>query len=596
MAGALDENLRGMTHWLRQIVTEKNCIIFLSVLFLILAAFVIIEPYDPMYGDKADATTNIIWTQNYSKGIYHIPFDDWDFGITQSVVIEYDGQYTVVNEKGPGHSMMIVPFYLLGAEILFGLLMTLLATVATYMLGKRLFNWRVGFIASAMILTNATVIVMWHRFYWTDAATMHLFILSLWLLVEANYRYNGKILNPKEARPAEFKDKLLAVGLGALSGLAFGASVSTRYPTAILIIALLAYLFIFYLLRAWPYLKKKKITSAAKSSAGLWLLLLVFFLGLICILYPLTQYNAEYFGGAFNSGYDATPLSSFNPMDGIDARNTTESWSGDLAEGVVNAAGNFVKLLPTLIKRLPLILFLPLGIWFTRRHPFAFVLLLIIAINFFTYMSLAWVDMYARLSFFQIMWEPRYFLPALPAICLLGAVGIDRLVKWRQYRPSQSTEDTASEKKETRLIAGAFIIVGILLLCGLAPAASYFMTDGAEMGRPPGPGPVGGDVVVVTTDQLLKDSFTFDGRFVRIEDASIVNIRRGDPFIRSNGVDDDRAIPISFRDWPPMEIPPFQNGQTVEVQGLFMTIITPEGPRHIINVKYETQDYFRIMP
>jgi hypothetical protein len=579
------------------------------------------KPYDPLYLDKADASTNVIWTENYSHGIYHIPFDEWEFGPTQSVVIEYNGEYTVVNEKGPGHAMMLVPFHLLGFEFIFGLLMVGLAVFATYMLGKRLFSCRVGFIAAALVLTNATVIVMWHRYYWTDASTMHLFILSFWLMVEAVYRYNGRSMNPREVKPVEIKERLIALGLGALSGLTFGASVSTRYPTGILVIALAAFPIVFFVMKVWLELKDRKMSAAIKDSVGARLLLIAFILGLVIVLYPLMQYNTEYFGGPLNSGYDATPLSSFDPIEGIAPRNSIESWSGNLGEGVINAGSNFIKLLPILIMRIPILLFVPLGIWFLRKRPIVIVLILIIAISFFTYMSLAWVDMYARLDMFSILWEPRYFMPSLPIITLLGAAGIDGLVNWRKVKASQPVGNPKPVepetrvkgnpnpmkqetplvgnpppvKQETRMVAGAFIIVCLLLLCGLAPVSYYFMTDGVE-GRPPGPGQQPMQPVVVTTDQLLPDSFRYDGRLVRVENASILGITHGSPFIRSQGSRNDRAIPVQFRDWPPGTIPNFQLGQNVEVGGMFMTFITPEGPRPVINVKYETQDFFRILP
>ena len=595
MTGILDENLRGMATWLKDNVTERNCIFLLVALFIILSVFVVAEPYDPLYRDKADASTNVIWTENYSQGVHHIPFDEWEFGPTQSVVIEYNGEYTVVNEKGPGHAMMLVPFHIMGVEAMFGLLMALLATIATCMLGKRLFNWRVGFIASALVLTNATVIVMWHRYYWTDASTMHLFILSFWLLIEANYRFNGCSLALGNCSGTDTKQKLIALGIGTLSGLAFGASVSTRYPTAILVIAFLVYLKIFYLIRAWPDFKRRDLIASFKKTAGFWLLLLAFIIGLLCVLYPLMQYNSEYFGGPFASGYDATPLSSFDPIEGISARNTTTTWTSGLGEGLANAANNFIILLPILIARIPILVFAPLGILFLRKKPILIVLLLIIAVNFYTYMSLAWVDMYARLDMFRILWEPRYFMPALPVITILGAVGIDGLVKWRRDKPREMVGNPKPVRRETRMIAGAFIVVCILLLLGLAPVSNYFMTDGAE-GRPPGPGPGDMEVHVVTTDQLFTDFFELDNRFVRVENAEIINIDRGMPFVRSPDAQDSRGIPVQFRDWPPGTVPQFEVGQTATVQGLFMTLFTPEGPRPIINVKYGTEDYFTILP
>ena len=171
-------------------ITEKNCLMILASLFIIISIAVTIVPYDPSI-DLADATTNDIWVQQYANGVHHIRYDDWTYGNTQSVLVVYQDEIVVVNEKGPGHVVMMLPFYMAGIGGLFSIIMMGLAVFSTYMLGKRLFGWQVGFIASLAVLFNLIVIVMWHRYYWTDASTMHLLVLSFWLLVEANYQYNG---------------------------------------------------------------------------------------------------------------------------------------------------------------------------------------------------------------------------------------------------------------------------------------------------------------------------------------------------------------------------------------------------------------------
>ena len=133
--------------WLEKLsnfTNEKNAIIVLASLFIIMSIAVTIVPYDPSI-DLADATTNDIWVQQYADGVHHIPYEDWTYGITQSVVVEYEGQYVVVNEKGPGHVAMMLPFYMAGIGGLFSILIMGLAILGTYMLGKRLFSWQVGF-------------------------------------------------------------------------------------------------------------------------------------------------------------------------------------------------------------------------------------------------------------------------------------------------------------------------------------------------------------------------------------------------------------------------------------------------------------------
>ena len=577
-------------------INERNCLLFLVVLFFLLGAAVAQEPYEPMQMDLADATTNVIWTENYSQGTYHIPYDEWDYPHTQSVVIEYEGEYVVVNEKGPGHAMMLVPFHVLGVEFLFGPLMVALGTFSTYMLGKRLFGWRVGFIGSLLVLTNVTVIVMWHRYYWTDASTMHLFILSLWLLVEANYRFNGNTLDPRDPRETTTNEKLLALGLAALSGLSFGASVSTRYPTALLLVPMLIYLAWFYVLRSWPSLKGRNLPGALRTSTGLWALLLFFLLGLICVLLPLMSYNIEYFGAPFASGYDATSLASFNPDEGLTARNTTESWSGSLGSGLLNAAGNFFLLLPVLVMRMPGLIFLPLGMWFVRKRAVTYILLLLVTLCLFTYLSLAWVNMYARLSFFEILWEPRYFMPALPLIAILAGVGIDGLASMIPRAFKTSTQPSSGENVRTGMKMAALGMVVILLACGLAPAVHYFSMDGRG-GAPAPPGPHPANLVVVMTDQLLREPFAYNGRFVLVESATVIDVHGDIIIIRSEGAHEPEGVPIRLDGWPLAERPQVNTGDRVDVMGLFIIGSPPGQPAKVfINVKYDTADFIHSLP
>ncbi|MFQ6060378.1 MAG: hypothetical protein ACE5KV_03650, partial [Thermoplasmata archaeon] len=115
----------GISSWLLSKITERNCLILLFILFLVLSFLIALIPYNPET-DVADATTNDIWIEHYPNGVYHIPFDDWDYGPTQSVVVLYEGEYVVVNEKGPGHALMMVPFHLIDADFLFGPLMVAL--------------------------------------------------------------------------------------------------------------------------------------------------------------------------------------------------------------------------------------------------------------------------------------------------------------------------------------------------------------------------------------------------------------------------------------------------------------------------------------
>ncbi|MBU4071081.1 MAG: hypothetical protein KKH41_00960 [Candidatus Thermoplasmatota archaeon] len=575
-------------NWLK----ERNCILVLAILFAVLSILVASVPYDPST-DKADATTNDIWIEYYGHGIYHIPYDEWTYGNTQSVVVVHDGEYVVVNEKGPGHVMAILPFRAIGAELLFGPAMAGLAILGTYMLGKRLLGWQTGFIASLLVLFNLTVIVMWHRYYWTDASTMHFTALAFWFLVEGNYRYNGRSLDPRKAEDASNQDRYLGIGITVLSGLAFGAAVSTRYPTGLLAIAFGIYLLGFYLLRVWPDLRKKDVKATVKRGMPFLILLGAFILGLMFILVPLTQYNSEYFGGPFNSGYDATKLMDFNRTGELDIRNTTSIWTSNIGSYVSTAFANLFKLMPTFIARMPALIFLPLGIYCLRKKKLELATLMLwIGINSFTYLSLEWVDMYARTQL--VPWEPRYWMPSLPAIAILGGLGIYRLGNWFAKKTAGHFKWGEHDRRVAKLLTVG-IIVGILVLWTAVPAASYLQNSEVREGNQPHVNP---QAIVVTTDQLLANPQDYVGKAVILNDVIIIG--KSFQMLRVTSVNStiQDTISVQFIDWPVGTIPDFSIGQHVLIRGMFNQKQTPPGapPIYNLGVKYGTQDVVRMIP
>ncbi|MFH0816668.1 MAG: hypothetical protein V1934_07625 [Methanobacteriota archaeon] len=563
-----------------ELLNKRNCIIAMAALFVVLAAAVASSPYDPMNGDKADATTNYIWTRYYSEGVYHVTWEQWrsDWGAlrTQSSVVTYGGDLVVVNEKGPGHAMMIVPFYLLGIEPLFGPILAALAVLATFLLGRRLVNWKVGLVASASVLANLTYIAMWHRYYWTDASTMHLLVVSLWLFVEALYHSNGRSLDPRSTVLASRRDLVTGAALGAISGLAFGGAVSTRYPAALVGIAMPCYLAAFFLAKVWPDLRIRKLVHALKSLRSA-LFALAFIAGLLVVLVPLMQYNSAYFGGPFNSGYDADSLMGFNPDAGLAPRNATASWTSSLIDGASNALDNAFLLAPILVVRMPALLLAPLGIWYFRRNLAAALLIPWLLIAFFTYLSLSWVSMYARIDL--VPWEPRYFMPAIPAIGILAGAALDHhgfksKVPWRKL--------------------AAILAVGGIVLVGVAPALAYLGGPQQDGARPGGAPPQ--QVLNATTDQLLISPREYAGSFVHISDAR-VTLAAGDAIqVRSFDATNPGSVAVHFVDWPPGTLPQIETGDRVDAQGMFAR--PPGGTLqtgYVLTVKYGTADYVRVV-
>ena len=620
-----------------KVINKRNCLFALVFLFLTMAIFIGVQPYDPMDDDIADATTNAIWTEQYSKGVYEIPYENWTYGGTQSVVVWHDGHYVVVNEKGPGLVIMLVPFHMLGIEFLFGPIIVGIAVFSTYMLGNRLVNWRVGFIAGSTVLLNLSVIIMWFRYYWTDAATMHMLILSVWLLVEANYWFNGRSLVKKTAEDISAKHMCVGAGFALLSGLAFGASVSTRYPVGIIMIAIFLYMLVFYLLRAWPSLRKGAFLKALNDGRGL-ALLLVFIIGLAFILIPLTQYNSEYFGGPFKSGYDATSLKSFEMSNTSAPRDQSTSWLDSLGDGVGNAWDNIFSLGPTLLFRMPALIMAPLGIWLLRKNKPALVLLITwILIGLFTYMSLSWVDMYTGWKFMlEHAWEPRYFMPVVPASAILGAIGINYLAFERKW-PKIGSDDVAGGSDDNdidgnsnhkngadnederasyhhrirqRRLSGTLIVGAALIMIaipGIYPAMIHFSDPDLvfppnmnrdDQGKNPPDGkpddqkpPPDLQLPVITTDQLLSEPQKYEDTQVQLEDALVTEITTDGYSIRNANATATESVPVRLVEWPDAEKPTFDVGDTIGLSGRFHKAQGVNS--YEITVKWGTKDYLK---
>ncbi|WP_455392975.1 hypothetical protein [[Eubacterium] cellulosolvens] len=593
------ENKPQLLQRLAKHVTERNVIIFIFILFIVMTIWVASVPYDPMKWDKADATTNVIWTDYYSQGIYEVPFSEWKHKPTQSVVVEHDGEYVVVNEKGPGHVIMILPFYMLGLEILFGPFMIGIAVLSTYMLGRRLMNWRVGAIAAILVMTNLTVIVMWHRFWWTDASTMHLLILSMWLLVEGNYRLNKNrsLLSEEEKnKKISLKTIILSLSLALGSGLALGASITTRYPIALVLFAPVLFLFVYYLKQNWQILRKRQFLRVIRESKYLYLLLLCFFIGIILIIIPLMSYNNEYFGGPFKSGYDATPVTEFRPDEGLAERNQSTSWASSTEGKLETILDNTYDLTPVFLNRMPYLLFLPFGIIVLRRSSYLWLLLPWIIIIFLTYMSLSWVSMYAHLI--DVVHEPRYFMPALPAITLFAGVAIDKIA----FRKSATVNNPGKNSKSPNLLAGAFVILIVfsLVFVGIIPAANHFQ-DLRELGvngpsggpRDNAPGPRPEEYIEVNTDQLLLEPKRFVETFVSVKGANITWLGAIENifWIRSTNAKEPDAIQVHMVGFGQEELDKLRLGVLVDVKGFFQSEEIPNQPiRYYIGVKNGTLD------
>jgi hypothetical protein len=430
---------------------------------------------------------------------------------------------------------------------------------------------------------------------------MHMMVLSIWLLVEANYQINkNKSNDTKNDKPKKPPTKNLFMGvfLALASGLALGASISTRYPVALVVIAPILFLFAYYIKQTWPLLKKIQVLNAIKESKYMFLTLLFFILGLLIIIAPLMNYNNEYFGGSFKSGYDATPVNEFRPEDGLAERNQSVSWSGSSEGKLDTIVDNFYDLTPVFLSRMPCLLFLPFGIVILRKSPYLFLLLPWIIIVFLTYMSLPWVSMYANLM--DVVWEPRYFMPALPAIAIFAAIAIDKIGFWQNSRASNPTKNP----EQYNITGGVFaiLIVFSLVFVGIVPAENHFqdLRELDEKGLPerpppgPGPGPRPEEYIDVTTDHLILEPERFVETFVALKGANITRARpNGDIFwVRSLDANESEDVEVRMVGWSQEELDNINTGLLVDINGFFLKEeISGQQPRYYIGVKSDTLDF-----
>jgi hypothetical protein len=551
----------GFSQRLRSGFTERNFLIGLTIMFVVMTLWVVTVPYDPMKGDIADATTNAIWTEYYKEGKFAVTYDQWKADgrpDTQSVVVMLGGTPYVVNEKGPAHAIFAM---VLGPAT--GTVFAAIATFATYMLGRRIFNWKVGAIASLMVLTNLTVVTMWYKDYWVDASTMHLLILSIWLFVESGLRMRAYL--EKRQRRSLFSS--VVTGLGG--GVAFGASIATRYTVAIVIVPAVVYVFVIFGKTLAHYLKRKDIKAVGRTFVHMTVYFLPFLLGLLIVLVPLMSYNNTYFGGPFRSGYDATTLMDYARSKGqLEPRNQTDYITSDPVAKVGIVVHNTIVLAPVVLLRMLCLIFVPVAIWKLWKRPIFWLLLLwglFIMIGFY---SMDWVDKYATIP--MTPWEPRYQMPALPPFALLGGYGIYTVGKYIEKK---------TDGKGKGMTGPVFVVLVIMMMMftNLGPVEGYFhqVHAGMNPGMPNNGVPPGNTIkpVIITIRDVYPGGQRFVGKLIKIDGCNVIAVHIG-PNGQAVGFDmtdpsGPNNLTVAFIDFPPGTAPTVHVGNKVSVTGMF---------------------------
>lgn len=441
----------------------------------------------------------------------HWTIDGYDPPLVSGIA-EVDGEYHYVNHWPPGPSAALMPLILIGAEALFGTLLALMAGVATYGLARCWCGWRVAWLATAFTLANATVLLLWFGQWMGDLAAVSFALSGLWLVVEAAHR--------GQEDGASRAVLLLTLAGGVL----FGLGVTMRYTTVVMCGA--PYLYIAWLnlppgkIRKFPQRLRTALTWPAVRDPLLQAGALT--VGLLLVGIPLAAYNAHYFGGPFNSGYQSrNQLEVSGDSDNltVETHEASQSmWEGYVALGeqerdnLPQVAKFVAAFFPALLCALP-------GAWALRRQPAAGVALGWWLGSISTiYLTQGWV---LANTFTDI----RYYLPLAPPAGILAAAGLVRL----------------SEALEP----GKWLALGAVALI-IASGATAFLDAEAELQQRWTRGPQQQPTIGVTIFQLDANPHQFLNQRVHIGAAEVVELRSSGAALLRDPVNHNATLMLVF--------------------------------------------------
>jgi hypothetical protein len=220
-------------------------------------------------------------------------------------------------------------------------------------------------------------------------------------------------------------------------------------------------------------------------------------------------------------------------------------------------------------------------------------------IAFYTYLSLSWIDMYSRPHILsEVVWEPRYFMPAIPAIALLGGAGIERLARIRFSRsatgkPFNHQRQNPEHGLRIYSVILVLLILIIIALPGILPALAHFQHPEESAHKQPRKY---SPAIRVTTDQLITEPDRYDRQFVLVDDGEITRILPDGWIIRSKGALEQGDVIVHLLDWPADKRPRFEIGDEIVVSGHFRYLNAPDKPTgYVIDVKFGTEDFIRLV-
>jgi len=460
-----------------------------------------------------------------------------------------DGEYHYVNHWPPGPSVVISWLIYVGAEPFFGLLVVVLLSVSTWGVARRIFGWKVAALATFMAMTSGITLQLYFGQWMGDLSSTAFAMGGLWLFLisvekwkksrcvdEKNGKENRDRVNERIDWDEESSEKktngtsghghpfmgkwIFPISLALLSGILFGASVTMRYSTIVACFMPYLYFLGLSIKEAWAKRERRKSSKKhrrgffksffSKRSLGSWAgIIIPLTIGMIIIGSILMCYNAKYFGGPLNSGYQTqnivavinTDTSGNQTLESYEPPNTFfESyfiWSEDDTENAPYIFQYMLIFVPILFLSLP-------ALWFLRKEPLMYSLFAWIILTFVIYLSQGWVLK-------RTIEDIRYYSPLIPPCAILGGALLVRLGQGGSWGKSSRV------KKRTAMGISIFIIA--LLLVATVSAGNYAIEERTEKSkmRPP-PGGINGpfNIMEVAIPRLLEDPSEYRGKKITV--------------------------------------------------------------------------------
>lgn len=453
-------------------------------------------------------------------------------GIPIASVVQVNGEWAVVSRWPAGYSVLLAGLLTVGAEGAVGFLMSAMAGASAYVLGRRLFGWRAGFLAAVLLLASGIALMMVFSKGMADYASMAFALLGVALVAEA-------------AMGAGAPRRRLVLAFAA--GVAFGAAIWMRYSTATVLVAPAALGAATWLLKVR---EKKGWGTATKEFLRVHgSVILAFLLGLAPLAGALAAYNATYFGDPFGAGYThgGTILVT------SDGNNSTAEISGGTFFGNFNPGASLDTMAPRvawLVLLVPFLLLAPYGVWLGRRALGTLLLVAFLLSNLLLYLFVPWVGTWADAT--RSMEDMRYFLVSVPPAAVLTGLALVqgfRRVPWRKV--------------------GVAAIVALLVAAGFAGAELGIERQLNRLQGPPGPPPPPPPPppshIPATVGALAADPLAWNNSLVSVRNLTFVRSLNPTAFL-ANDSTYPSAIAVLLVGYPAPALSP---GDLVDVQGMF---------------------------